>query len=45
MHEPWIERVIRDAQDADKLETTEGAGKPIEGLTRPYILPGGRSGG
>lgn len=36
MNEPWIERVIREAQEAGKLEVTEGVGKPIPGLSRPY---------
>lgn len=34
--EPWIERVIRTAQDEGKLDVTEGAGQPIPGLARPY---------
>ena len=34
--EPWIERVIREAQEAGKLDVTEGAGRPIPGLSRPY---------
>jgi hypothetical protein len=34
--EPWIERVIREAQEAGKLDVAEGAGKPIPGLSRPY---------
>ncbi len=36
MHEPWIERVIRTAQEEGKLEAAEGVGKPIPGLARPY---------
>ncbi len=36
MNEPWIERVIREAQEAGKLEMTEGVGQPIPGLSRPY---------
>jgi hypothetical protein len=34
--EPWIERVIRDAQAEGKLDVTKGAGQPIPGLARPY---------
>jgi hypothetical protein len=35
-YEPWMERVIRQAQEAGKLDTAAGAGKPIPGLSRPY---------
>lgn len=28
--------MIREAQESGKLEVTEGAGKPIPGLSRPY---------
>jgi hypothetical protein len=34
--EPWVERVIREAQEQGTLDVTEGAGKPIPGLSRPY---------
>lgn len=34
--EPWIERVIREAQEEGKLDVTKGAGEPIPGLSRPY---------
>jgi hypothetical protein len=34
--EPWIERLIRQAQEQGALDVTEGAGKPIPGLSRPY---------
>ncbi len=34
--EPWIERVIREAQEAGQLDVAAGAGKPIPGLSRPY---------
>ena len=34
--EPWVERVIRQAQEQGKLDVNEGAGKPIPGLSRPY---------
>lgn len=34
--EPWVERIIREAQEHGKLDATEGAGKPIPGLSRPY---------
>jgi hypothetical protein len=34
--EPWIERVIRKAQDEGKLDVTGSAGRPIPGLARPY---------
>ncbi len=33
MHESWTERLIREAHEAGKLDVTEGAGRPIEGLT------------
>lgn len=36
MEEPWIERIIREAQEAGKLEVIEGAGEPIAGLSAPY---------
>jgi hypothetical protein len=34
--EPWIERIIRKAQDEGRLDVTQGAGEPIPGLARPY---------
>jgi hypothetical protein len=34
--EPWIERVIREAQEDGRLDVTKGVGKPIPGLSRPY---------
>lgn len=34
--EPWVERLIREAQEQGKLDAIEGAGKPIPGLSRPY---------
>lgn len=36
MAELWIERIIREAQEDGRLDVTEGAGKPIPGLSRPY---------
>lgn len=36
MNEPWIERAIREAQQAGKFEGVEGAGHPIPDLDRPY---------
>jgi len=36
MNEPWIERVIREAQQAGKFDGVEGAGRPIPDLDRPY---------
>jgi hypothetical protein len=36
MQEPWIERLIREAQEAGKLDVTKGAGEPITGLNAPY---------
>ena len=34
--EPWTERIIREAQEAGKLDVARGAGEPIPGLSRPY---------
>jgi hypothetical protein len=34
--ESWVERQIREAQEAGKLEMTEGVGQPIADLARPY---------
>jgi hypothetical protein len=36
MHEPWIERVIREAQEAGKFDDVAGSGAPIPDLGRPY---------
>ena len=36
MEEPWIERVIREAQDAGQFEDAAGVGEPIPGIDRPY---------
>jgi hypothetical protein len=36
MHEPWIERVIREAQEAGAFDDVAGSGKPISDLDRPY---------
>ena len=36
MHEPWIERVIREAQEAGKFDDIAGAGAPLPDLDRPY---------
>jgi hypothetical protein len=36
MHEPWIERVIREAQEAGKFDDVAGSGEPISGLDSPY---------
>jgi len=36
MEKPWIERTIREAQEAGELEVSEGAGEPIPGLSAPY---------
>ena len=36
MQEHWIERVIREAQEAGKFDDAAGAGEPIEDLDRPY---------
>jgi hypothetical protein len=36
MHEPWIERVIREAQEAGKFDNVAGAGEPIKDLSQPY---------
>lgn len=36
MQEPWIERVIREAQEAGKFDDVAGSGEPIPDLNRPY---------
>ena len=36
MHEPWIERIIREAAETGAFDNVEGAGQPIVGLARPY---------
>jgi len=36
MHEPWIERVIREAQEAGRFDNVTGTGKPIKDLSQPY---------
>ena len=36
MHEPWIERVIREAQESGKFDDVAGSGEPIPDLDRPY---------
>ena len=36
MHEPWIERVIREAQEAGKFDNVAGTGEPIPDIDRPY---------
>lgn len=36
MHEPWIERVIREAQEAGTFDGVAGSGKPIPDLDQPY---------
>lgn len=36
MHEPWIERVIREAQEAGKFDDVPGTGEPIPDIDRPY---------
>lgn len=36
MHEPWIERVIREAQEEGVFDDVPGSGKPIPDIDRPY---------
>lgn len=36
MTEPWIERVIREAQEAGKFDDVAGTGKPIDDIGQPY---------
>ena len=36
MHEPWIERVIREAQEAGKFNDVAGAGEPLPDIGQPY---------
>jgi hypothetical protein len=35
MHEPWIERVIREAQEAGKFDDVPGTGEPITDIDQP----------
>ena len=36
MTEPWIERVIREAQEAGKFDDVAGTGQPIADIDQPY---------
>ena len=36
MHEPWIERVIREAQEAGKFDNLPGTGERIPDIDQPY---------
>lgn len=36
MNEPWIERVIREAQQAGKFDGLPGTGEPIPDIDQPY---------
>ncbi|MDJ0925329.1 MAG: DUF1992 domain-containing protein [Acidimicrobiia bacterium] len=36
MEEPWIERVIREAQESGKFDDAAGVGQPIPDIDRPY---------
>ena len=36
MTEPWIERVLREAQEAGEFDGLAGTGKPIADLDQPY---------
>ncbi len=36
MTEPWIERVIREAQEAGKFDDVPGTGQPIADIDQPY---------
>jgi hypothetical protein len=36
MHEPWIERVLREARERGEFDDLSGHGKPISDLDRPY---------
>lgn len=36
VHEPWIERVIREATERGEFDDLPGSGKPIPDLDRPY---------
>lgn len=36
MTEPWIERVIRDAQDQGRFDDVPGTGEPIPDLDQTY---------
>ncbi|MGH3424709.1 MAG: DUF1992 domain-containing protein [Nocardioidaceae bacterium] len=35
-HESWVDRRVREAQERGVFDDLPGAGKPIEGLDRPY---------
>ena len=35
-HEDWVERQIREASERGAFDNLPGAGKPIEGLDRPF---------
>ena len=36
MQEPWIERVIREAQEAGTFDDLAGSGHPIPDIDQPY---------
>lgn len=36
MTEPWIERVIREAQEAGEFDGLAGSGEPIADIDQPY---------
>jgi hypothetical protein len=36
VHEPWIERVIREAQAEGKFNDVPGTGRPIPDIDQPY---------
>jgi hypothetical protein len=36
MHEPWVERVIREAQEAGEFDDVAGTGEPIPDIDQPY---------
>ena len=35
-HEPWFERLIREATEAGEFDDLPGAGEPLADLERPY---------
>jgi hypothetical protein len=35
-HEPWLERLIREATEAGEFDDLPGAGEPLADLERPY---------
>ncbi len=35
-HEPWFERLIREAEEAGEFDDLPGKGRPIDDLHRPY---------